>query len=130
MPRRLSLDVGVSSSESGSHSSARIVTFFTRSALLKPAIASSSPRFTSARTSGCAASSASDRVSMPRSFAHTGATSPSSTTKADTKGRWSPMAHACATSGIIFSAASRFAGLMFFPPAVMMSSFLRSTIRR
>ena len=31
-------------------------------------------------------------------------------------------------SGTVFSAASRLAGLMFLPPAVMMSSFLRSTI--
>ena len=67
---------------------------------------------------------------MPCALAHTGATSGSSTTSADTNGRWSPMAHAWPTSGIIFSAASRLAGLMFLPPAVMISSFLRSTIRR
>ena len=44
--------------------------------------------------------------------------------------RLSPIAHACPTSGIIFNAASRLAGLMFFPPDVMISSFLRSTILR
>ena len=67
---------------------------------------------------------------MPCSFAHAGATSVSSTTRADTNGRWSPIAHAWLTSGIILRAASRLAGLMFFPPAVMISSFLRSMIRR
>ena len=43
MPRRFSFEVGVSSSESGSHSAWRIFTFFTRSALLNPAIASATP---------------------------------------------------------------------------------------
>ena len=67
---------------------------------------------------------------MPCSLAHTGATSGSSTTRAETNGRLSPMAAAWPTSGIILSAASRLAGLMFLPPAVMISSFLRSTMRR
>ena len=38
------------------------------------------------------------------------------------------MAHAWPMSGIVFSADSRLAGLMFLPPDVMISSFLRSTI--
>ena len=33
-------------------------------------------------------------------------------------------------AGIVLMAASRLAGLMFLPPAVMISSFLRSTMRR
>ncbi len=49
---------------------------------------------------------------------------------AETNLRLSPMAAAWPTSGIVFSAASRLAGLMFFPPEVMISSFLRSTILR
>ena len=50
LPDMLAL-VGVSSSESGSHSSWRTDTFFTRSALLNDAIAASTSRSTSARTS-------------------------------------------------------------------------------
>ena len=38
------------------------------------------------------------------------------------------MTAACPTSGTVFSAASRFAGLTFLPPEVMISSFLRSMI--
>ena len=67
---------------------------------------------------------------MPCVEAHTGATSGSSTTSAPTNGRSSPMAMAWPTRLIVLSAASRLAGLMFLPPAVMISSFLRSTIRR
>ncbi len=67
---------------------------------------------------------------MPWLRAHTGATSGSSTTSAATKGRSSPTAIAWPTSGIVLSAASRLAGLTFLPPAVMISSFLRSTMRR
>ena len=58
MPRRLSLEVGVSSSESGSHSSPRICTFFTRSALLNGAMTSARPCSISASTSGFSASDA------------------------------------------------------------------------
>ena len=74
------------------------------------------------------ARSSSEVCSMPCCCAHTGATSLSSTTSADTNGRWSPMAQAWPTSEICLSEASRFAGLMFLPPAVMMSSFFRSMI--
>src|SRR4029453_7444881 len=52
MLRRLSLDVGVSSSPSGSHSSASTATFFTRSTLLNRAITSSTARCSSARPRG------------------------------------------------------------------------------
>jgi hypothetical protein len=45
-------------------------------------------------------------------------------------GRLSPMTAACPMSGAAFKAASMLAGEMFLPPAVMMSSFLRSTILR
>ncbi len=44
--------------------------------------------------------------------------------------RASPIATAWLTSGICFSRASMFAGERFLPWAVMISSFLRSTIRR
>ena len=53
-PRRLSFDVGVSRSVSGSHSSPSTVTFLTRSALLNRAITSASPASISATTSGFA----------------------------------------------------------------------------
>ena len=47
------------------------------------------------------------------------------------KGRLSPIAIACPTSGpAAFSLASMFAGDMFLPAALMMISFLRSTILR
>ena len=45
-------------------------------------------------------------------------------------GRASPITHAWPISSWAFSAASRFAGETFLPPAVMISSFLRSTMRR
>ncbi len=105
------------------------MTFFTRSALLNAAITSSRPRSISSLTVGWAARSAIESNSMPSARAHAGATSGSRTTRADTKGRWSPMAHAWPTRGIILRLASRLAGLMFLPPAVMISSFLRSTMR-
>ncbi len=66
----------------------------------------------------------------PFAFAHPGADSPSRTISAATYLRLSPMAAACPISGCCFRSASRFAGEMFFPPAVMISSFLRSTIFR
>src|SRR5215218_7755731 len=72
MPRRLSFEVGVSSSESGSHSSVRILTFFTRSALLNWAMHSARPRSTAATTSGCSAREARSAASMPRLRAHQG----------------------------------------------------------
>ena len=67
---------------------------------------------------------------MPRCLAHTAALSGSRTRRAETNLRLSPMAAAWPTSGIVLSAASRLAGLMFLPPEVMISSFLRSTILR
>ena len=42
--------------------------------------------------------------------------------------RPSPTATACPMIGLDLASASRFAGEMFFPAEVMMSSFLRSTI--
>ena len=51
-PRRFSFEVGVSRSESGIHSSPSTFTFFTRSALLKPSIASGRCDSISAFTSG------------------------------------------------------------------------------
>ena len=44
--------------------------------------------------------------------------------------RPSPIATAWLTSGICFTRASMFAGDMFLPAALMISSFLRSTIFR
>ena len=67
---------------------------------------------------------------MPLAFAQAGATSGSSTMRAAMKARPSPMAQAWPMSGNDLIAASRLAGLMFLPPAVMISSFLRSTIVR
>ena len=87
------------------------------------------PRSISAITSGCSASSASDAASMPCCFAHAGATSGSSTTSAATNGSLvADGARLADERDRSSSAASRLAGLMFLPPAVMISSFLRSTM--
>jgi hypothetical protein len=59
-----------------------------------------------------------------------GATSSSITMSAVTKARRSPIATACAISGCARSRFSIWAGEMFLPPDVMMSSFLRSVMVR
>ena len=68
---------------------------------------------------------------MPCWAAHAGAKSASRTISAVLYGRRSPMQQAWPMSGSAdLSAASMFAGDMFLPPALMISSFLRSTIVR
>ena len=129
-PRRFNLEVGVSMSESGSHSSPTSTNFLICSTWANWRLTSSTPRCTSAMTSGSAASSGSERPSLPWVDAQTRAESASSTRIAEQNFRASPMAAAWPMSGIVFSAASRFAGLMFLPPEVMISSFFRSTMRR
>ena len=98
MPRRLSLDVGVSSSESGSHSSPEHLDLLDPLGVVELGHdLGRGPRRSRRSTSGCSASSASDsRTRCPCCAAHTGATSGSSTTSAETNGRWSPMARGLA----------------------------------
>ena len=67
---------------------------------------------------------------MPWPAAHTGAMSVSSTINADRNGLPSPITQAVPISGCALSLDSRFAGEMFLPAALMISSFLRSTIFR
>jgi hypothetical protein len=81
-------------------------------------------------TFGFSASEARSVSSIPCFAAHPGATSGSSVSRALMNLRRSPIAIAWSTSGIIFSRDSMFAGERFLPAAVMISSFLRSTIRR
>ena len=69
--------------------------------------------------------------SIPFACANAGAESGSSVSRATLNGFESPIAIAWPISGpAAFSLASMFAGDMFLPAALMMSSFLRSTIFR
>ena len=68
--------------------------------------------------------------SSPCSCANAGTSSGSSVTSATRYGRRSPTTTHCDTQRDCFTSFSRFAGVMFFPPAVMMMSFFRPVMYR
>lgn len=128
---RLSFIVSVISSPPGSHSVGRMrnrLICSTRDSLALPA---ATPAAICAMTSGSAASAAGDASDNPCRAAYGPTESASKTSSAVLYGRPSPMV---IITPIIGQAArmafSMLAGDMFFPAALMISSFLRSTTRR
>ena len=94
MPRRLSLEVGVSSSESGSHSSPSTRPLDPLDVVeRRPSPRAGRPR-SRPGPRGCPRAIRARRSAIPCCAAHAGAVSGSSTTSAARNGRWSPMAQA------------------------------------
>ena len=127
---RLSFIVGVSSSPPGSHSVGRILNFLICSTRASCSLAASISSWTAAITFSLPDSSAASG-DAPTFSARPGMASGSSVTSALLNWRASPMVTAWPMSGpaaLIFD--SMFAGDMFLPAALMISSFLRSTIFR
>ena len=132
IPRRLSFIVGVSSSESGSHSVGSTVNFLIASACENRSLATadlaldlrqhhridSPARPASSPWPPCARRPRRNDVGIEHEQ------------RGEVRLDRRPTTQACPISGCALSAASRLAGETFLPPAVMMSSFLRSTIRR
>ncbi len=115
-------------SESGSHSSPSTFTFFTFSALLKPAMAVDQAGLHLGHHVGVLGQLGHGEVAQPvAGSAHARGLVGVEDDQGGDEGPRSPTAQAWPTSGMDLSSASRLAGLMFLPPAVMISSFLRST---
>ena len=102
--------------------------FLTCSTRASVALAASTARSTSASTAGFAVSSANE-PSRPLAAAKPVTPSSSSTISAVRYERWSPIATAWPMIGdCALTRFSTIAGAMFLPAALMMISFLRSTI--
>ena len=126
---RLSFIVGVSSSPPGSQSPRTSVNFLICSTRASSALPLSTASCTAATIRSSSASSVSDLPSIPMPRGQAGAKSASRTTSAVLYGRPSPITQTCPITGPApLSVDSMLAGDMFLPAALMMISFLRSTI--
>src|ERR1022692_3977358 len=128
--RRLSLNVGVSSSVSAVHSTGSSCQRLTCCTRASCSFAAATASFTVSTTTGFSASSASEAASMPRALAQAGATSPSRVSSATTNLRRSPNASAWPISGLATSRLSIAAGEMFPPGGVNDHPLLRVNNRQ